>query len=555
MAVIIAWLRLDLRRRWRSLAVLALLVALSAGVVLTALAGARRGASALTRLQDRTLPATAAVLPNVSNFDWDPIRALPEVEALTTFVVDYDKRLQGLPDGALDFPAADDAVMRTVERPVVFAGRVYDPARADEAVVSPLFVKTYHRGVGDTVVVQLPTPRQRADTPSGGTGPLDGPQVTVHIVGVVRSPWFVDEPGNDGGRLFPSPGLTAKYRANIIGSGATAYHVNALARLRGGEAAVARFRQDVARVTGRPDIEVQNLPEQARGDAQHAITFQARCLLAFGGAALVAALFLVGQAIARYTAASTAELQTMRALGLTPRQAVATATAGPAIAGLIGGTVGVIGAIVASRWFPIGTASVLEPAPGTRPDWTVLGPGLAVVALLVLVGAAASGWLALGASGRAPSSRRSSVATAAARAGLPVPVVIGTRYALESGRGRTAVPVRPALIGAVAECWASSPRSRSPTACRMRRASPSGSGRPSSSPPTSDRTARTTARRVGGSRSCPGGPRWPDSTTPGSRSPPVRAAMPRSRSTATRRSAPRYRWCSRRAGCPHRPAR
>jgi hypothetical protein len=35
------------------------------------------------------------------------------------------------------------------------------------------------------------------------------------------------------------------------------------------------------------------------------------------------------------------------------------------------------------------------------------------------------------------------------RAGLPVPTVIGTRFALESGRGASAVPVRPALLGAV----------------------------------------------------------------------------------------------------------
>ncbi|MGQ0716434.1 MAG: FtsX-like permease family protein [Pseudonocardiales bacterium] len=36
-----------------------------------------------------------------------------------------------------------------------------------------------------------------------------------------------------------------------------------------------------------------------------------------------------------------------------------------------------------------------------------------------------------------------------ARAGLPVSVVVGTRFALEPGRGRSAVPVRPALLGAV----------------------------------------------------------------------------------------------------------
>jgi hypothetical protein len=42
------------------------------------------------------------------------------------------------------------------------------------------------------------------------------------------------------------------------------------------------------------------------------------------------------------------------------------------------------------------------------------------------------------------------VAAAAAAAGLGVPVVVGARFALEPGRGRSAVPVRPALLGAVA---------------------------------------------------------------------------------------------------------
>ncbi|HEY3717391.1 MAG TPA: FtsX-like permease family protein [Jatrophihabitantaceae bacterium] len=447
MPVIIAWLRLDLRRRWRSLAVLGLLVAISAGVVLTALAGARRGASALTRLQDRTLPATAVALPNQPGFDWDKVRALPEVEALTGFAVDYNMAFEGLPGDVGGFPAADDAVMRTIERPVVLAGRVFDPAAADEVVVSALFVKNFHKGVGDTVVLQLPTPAERA-LATGEVGKLSGPRVTLRIVGVIRSPWFSDAPGSPGG-LQMSPGVTAKYHDNIIGSGPTATFVNALIRLRGGEATIPRFRQDLARVTGRSDIDVWNRPDQLRQE-QRSIAFEARCLLAFGGAALVAALFLVGPAIARYVTASTAELQTMRALGMTPRQAVATAAAGPAIAGLLGALIGTGGALVASRWFPIGSASALEPTPGISADWTVIGPGPALVTLLVVAGSVLTGGLALGSSRRTAASRRSGVALAAARAGLPVPVVIGTRFALETGRGRAAVPVRPALIGAVA---------------------------------------------------------------------------------------------------------
>src|SRR6202042_3050982 len=51
--------------------------------------------------------------------------------------------------------------------------------------------------------------------------------------------------------------------------------------------------------------------------------------------------------------------------------------------------------------------------------------------------------------GRQAVARRSAVAVAAASAGFGVPVVVGARFALEPGRGRSAVPVRPALLGAV----------------------------------------------------------------------------------------------------------
>src|SRR5439155_4246847 len=115
------WLRLELRRRWRSLAVLALLVAISTGVVLTSLAGARRGANALDRLRARTLPATVAVYANQPGFDWNQVRTLPDVSALGTFVVTYAMAVQGLSGDPVGFPPADDAVMRTIERPVVLS--------------------------------------------------------------------------------------------------------------------------------------------------------------------------------------------------------------------------------------------------------------------------------------------------------------------------------------------------------------------------------------------------------------------------------------------------
>src|SRR5258705_7379360 len=112
MRIIVTWLRGESRHRGRSLLFLARLVALATATVLAAVAGARRGQTAYDRLSARTLPATIAVLPNQPGFDWSKIRALPEVSALTTFVisvfaVDED------PEADVGFPPADSQIIRT----------------------------------------------------------------------------------------------------------------------------------------------------------------------------------------------------------------------------------------------------------------------------------------------------------------------------------------------------------------------------------------------------------------------------------------------------------
>src|SRR6266568_2609677 len=449
MRIVLAWLRLDSRRRWRSLMVLGLLVALATMTVLTAVAGARRGQSAFSRLWARTLPATVTVLLNQPGFDWARIRALPEVAALSTFAV-TGFAIDGYPLAGqnIGFPPGDGQILRTIERPVVLQGRVFDPSRADEVVVTANFPAGYGKGVGDMLTLRLATPRQsdHGYDPSDGVAP-GGPRVRVRIVGVIRSFWFSDSPGS-GGALVPSPGLLTRYRANLIGRRGDG-HINALVRLRGGMAAIPAFRADLARATGQSDIDVWNNYVDLAGPIRRVIAFEAACLLAFGLAALVAAVFLIGQAIARYISATVADLQLLRAPGLRPRQAVAAAVAGPFLAAVAGTTLGVAGAIVASRWMPIGAAAILEPQPGFNADWLVLGIGWVAAPLIVLAGSAAAAGAALAASRGQLAPRRSAIALALARAGLPVPAVVGTRFALEPGRGRSAVPVRPALTGAI----------------------------------------------------------------------------------------------------------
>jgi ABC-type lipoprotein release transport system permease subunit len=445
LAIVGSWLRLDLPRRRRSLAALVLLIAVAGGTVMTAAAGARRGETASHRLWSAgTLPATAAVLPNQRGFDWDAVARMPGVEAVGTFCGTF--LLDGIPESAdVGFAGCDANLMSTLERPVAIRGRLPDPHRVDEALVSQRFVDENGLDVGDTVTARLFSLQQikAAETSAELPKTAEGPSVRMRIVGVGRSPWYHDGVEQPGG-LAASAALGLTYPDHLM-----ADFANALVRLKDGEAGLPSFEAGLAEVTGRNDIDVWNLTAVARHERK-LTAFEARCLLAFAGAALLAALVLIGQAIVRFTTAALADLGVLRTLGMSRTQTMMCAVTGPALAAVVGAVVGGLGSVLVSRWFPIGTAAASEPAPGLDADPLVLLVGALGVPLLVLAGAAAAAGLGLASmTGRTRAARRSSIAATAARAGLPVPIVVGARFALEPGRGRGAVPVRSALAGAV----------------------------------------------------------------------------------------------------------
>ncbi|HET7718963.1 MAG TPA: hypothetical protein VFK43_03275, partial [Acidimicrobiales bacterium] len=441
-----AYLRHDLRRRGRSLAVLAVLIGLSSATVLAATAGARRGDSALDRLLERTRPATIAVLPNEAGFDWDRVRAIPGVEhvarfAVTSFVI------EGIDEESTEFPYPDDGIMDAIERPVVLDGRIADPAQDDELMVTQAFTADTGLGVGDHLTIHLHTPEQIDQSLlSQAAGPPEGPVIEARIVGVIRSPWFSDTPGAPG-RVIPSPGLFTRHEANIVGR-EEAIHLNALVRLADGQAGIPAFREHLVDVTGRRDIEFFDLAAMAQ-HADEVNAFEANSLLAFAAAAGVAATVLLGQALARTAAVAAADLEVLRALGFTTALRRSVASLGPILAGLAGAGLGLAGAIVASSHFPTGSASVFEPSPGRHVDGAVLGIGsLAVVILVAAVSTASAQRVALGR--RRPVASCDSVARRLARAaGVPVPVAVGAQFAFEPGHGARSVPVRPAIVGAV----------------------------------------------------------------------------------------------------------
>jgi hypothetical protein len=130
------WARREITARWRALVVLGVLAGLAGGITLAAVAGARRTASAYARYRQATAASDAIVFTTqvgVLDPDFAPVRRLPEVVESGQF---------GLaPIGVKEWnigtlAPVDDHLYRTINRPLLRAGRLPDPRRADEIVVN-----------------------------------------------------------------------------------------------------------------------------------------------------------------------------------------------------------------------------------------------------------------------------------------------------------------------------------------------------------------------------------------------------------------------------------
>lgn len=144
---------------------------------------------------------------------------------------------------------------------------------------------------------------------------------------------------------------------------------------------------------------------------------------------------------------------TLRVLGAGPRlvSAVPVPGAAAAVAAGVAGAVGV--AVVLSPLAPIGPLRRVEVDPGLSFDWVALVSGAAgfavVLGAVVFAAAVRQAPHRRQARARMATARRSTLVGAVSAAGLPLPAVTGMRLALEAGEGRTSVPVRAALGGAV----------------------------------------------------------------------------------------------------------
>jgi hypothetical protein len=459
--------RAQLRRRWTSTVALVLLVGLAGGVVLAAIAGASRTDTAMLRFVAYSRPEDVYVTINGPRGDpSDPaiaaetladrarLLALPQVSVAARapyMFLSPDKAGNEL--GTINpFAAADAQAFRTVDRPRVLEGRsprLDDPA---EAIVDDATARVRHLHVGSRVTLWSFSAEQQNDALAGGFGKIpapEGPAYTFRVVGIVRGPSDVSAPPASVVRdaIFEGVGamvLTPAFLHRFASDqgvpeealpGIEGFRV----RLRHGLADMPALRQALQGVARPEDVHMGSDIQSAADKAQQAIHLEAIALLLFAAGGGLAALVIVGQALARLVGADAAENPTLAALGLGPRQLVLVPLVRAGIIAGAGAATAMVVAVALSPLTPIGLARRAEIHPGLAVNVAVLGLGFLGVAGLTLLRALLSAWRAAAVLGertlgQAPA-RPGPLTAAAARSGLGPAAVAGVGMSFERGRG------------------------------------------------------------------------------------------------------------------------
>jgi hypothetical protein len=432
---------------WRGWTVLALLVGLAGGAVLTAAAGARRTASAYPRYLQAYRASDVLVSPANTGLGgyYDALGRLPGA-ALVAPVVGlqaFPIGLLGKPDShAVVFAPLDSRAGHLLEIPKLLAGRQPRPDRPGEVMVDQIAAADLHLRVGSRLAMGAAAGQ--------GNGPIR--RLAERVTGIVVTRGSV-VPVTELDKIPLIIASPALYRE--LGSSYRGFD-GAFVKLRPGATAsdFARRAQALARSYPGTGGHVFVADEAAQAaTVQRSIRPQALALALFALILAVTALLIVSQVATRLLLATAADNPALAALGMTRGQLLAAGLIQVGAAAAAGAAVACGAAVAASPLMPIGPARLAEPDPGLSVDAPVLGVGFAAIVALLLARAAWPAWRQASAryqAGRDPAGvpgRRSQAAEWLAQAGAPLTAVTGVRLALDPGRGRTAVPVRSALLG------------------------------------------------------------------------------------------------------------
>jgi hypothetical protein len=464
--------RATFRRRWAGYLAITLLIGLLGGLAMGAAAGARRTQSAYPAFLRSTNPSNLIVPTAVygltsTKTGYDPailrkLARLPHVERVATsgglnaaLLRANGTELPPPADAPANLELSTDASISGLyvdtDRVAISAGRMLDPSRANEFVVSAPVAKLLGLHVGSVLHFGFYTnAEEAAPGPSGDQyRPHPHLRMDLTLVGIGEHNNAVVQDDVDAvGSNFAlfSPALGRRLAACCVLS------TDAALVLDHGNRSVPAVEAELRHLNPLLASHVY-VPSIDEAKAERAIEPESIALGVFGLIAALATLLIAGQLIARQLRAGSDELDVLRALGARPATTTFDGLVGVLMAIVAGAVLAAVVAIAVSPIAPIGAVRRVYPSRGIAFDWSVLGFGALTLAVLlaaiavVLAVRTEPSRAARRAQRAVPPRSRTVGGSVGAR--LPVPAATGVRFALDRGRGRAAVPARSAILGAV----------------------------------------------------------------------------------------------------------
>ena len=457
-------LRSILRRRWPDYVFLTILIALLGGLAMGSVVAARRTQSAygafLARDHASTLTLSTYGLYNGSPAnDYSPhleqaIRRLPEVAQVESWIETYLVPIgrDGAPAGAVIHGAVNvagsvDGALFDEDRVTVVRGRIADRGDPNEFMASEAGARLLGIHLGQSMQFGAFNSSLIAQPGFGTAAVQPTRRFPMRLVGIIEfnNGIVQDDTDRTPTNLVITP-------AAVRTQGTTANGTWFAVRLKPGVKDLGRVEQEMLRLLPAGALGQFYLTSVTEAKVESALRPESIAVGTFGLIAGLAALGLCLPILARLKVNSDDERDVLQALGATRSVIVMDYCLGITACVLLGTALaGVVSAALATL-APLGPVHAVYRPESLAIDWTVTALGALSLSAILIGAAVVMALHGVTRRSRATSRRTpqpSHAVDLAATAGLPVPAVIGARFALERGHGRTSVANRSVLVGGI----------------------------------------------------------------------------------------------------------
>lgn len=355
MEAVLYRLRILLRQTWATTFAIAIVVALTGGLVLTLAAGAARTITAPDRYVDWQGQQFDVTVRQDGgeprNAELEKLQSVARVEAATFVFGEVAAPGSGSSQNALVFSGSPVPLGMRLTK-----GRLPDPPQPGQFVATKSFVTAAHASIGDHFTLRTLT-RQQGKDQGFDAGSPRGPSLKATLVGIVAGPSELED--GYALALFP-PSLL---KAGDVGVSATISAVS----LRP-SAHIADLRAQAAELPGGSRLDVQKAEPISR-DVRSAVSAEGQGLAVLAAIVALTTLVVVGQVLSRQFRVADSELTILRSLGFTRAQSDGEPVARAAVAvvfGSIGAGIIAYASSASSRAASSPSSSLIPADPSTR---------------------------------------------------------------------------------------------------------------------------------------------------------------------------------------------